>query len=83
MLATRARYFDRDDAESVHLDSERDGNVSNLDGNDDGSQRDERGTYGAGALAVNRPGEEHSVHSDDGCTVLIFWQKPVEFLSHQ
>lgn len=49
----------------------------------DGSQRDERGTYGAGALAVNRPGEEHSVHSDDGCTVLIFWQKPVEFLSHQ
>jgi len=45
-----------------------------------GSQRDERGTYGAGALAVNRPGDEHTVESDDGCSVLIFWEKPVEFL---
>jgi anti-sigma factor ChrR (cupin superfamily) len=46
-----------------------------------GSQRDERGTYGPGALVVNRPGDEHTVESDDGCTVLIFWEKPVEFLS--
>lgn len=46
----------------------------------EGSQRDERGTYSAGALVVNRAGDEHLVQSDDGCTVLIFWEKPVEFL---
>jgi anti-sigma factor ChrR (cupin superfamily) len=46
----------------------------------EGSQRDERGTYGAGTLVVNRPGDEHTVQSDDGCTVLIFWEKPVEFV---
>jgi anti-sigma factor ChrR (cupin superfamily) len=46
----------------------------------EGSQRDERGTYGAGALVVNHPGDEHTVQSDGGCTVLIFWEKPVEFL---
>lgn len=47
----------------------------------EGSQRDERGSYDAGALVVNRAGDEHTVHSDDGCTVLIFWEKPVEFLA--
>jgi anti-sigma factor ChrR (cupin superfamily) len=46
----------------------------------EGSQRDERGAYAAGALVVNRPGDEHTVQSEDGCTVLIFWEKPVEFL---
>ncbi len=47
----------------------------------EGSQRDERGSYSAGALAVNHPGDVHSVHSDEGCTVLIFWEKPVEFVA--
>lgn len=47
----------------------------------DGAQRDERATYGQGSLIVNRPGDEHSVNSDHGCTVLIFWEKPVEFVS--
>jgi anti-sigma factor ChrR (cupin superfamily) len=46
-----------------------------------GSQRDERATYGEGSLVVNRAGDEHTVESDEGCIVVIFWEKPVEFLS--
>jgi anti-sigma factor ChrR (cupin superfamily) len=45
-----------------------------------GAQSDERGTYGAGALVVNREGDEHSVWSDDGCLVLIAWERPIEFV---
>jgi len=45
-----------------------------------GSQRDERGLYGAGTLVVNEPGSTHQVTSDDGCIVLVIWQKPVEVL---
>lgn len=45
-----------------------------------GSQRDERGTYHAGAFVVNPPGTVHSVTSDDGCVVLIVWERPVAFL---
>jgi anti-sigma factor ChrR (cupin superfamily) len=45
-----------------------------------GSQRDERGTYRAGALLVNFPGAEHAVVSDDGCTVLAIWERPVVFV---
>lgn len=45
----------------------------------DGSQRDERGTYAAGTLVVNPPGSAHSVSSPDGCLVLIFWERPVDF----
>jgi anti-sigma factor ChrR (cupin superfamily) len=44
-----------------------------------GSQRDERGHYPAGSLVVNPAGLEHSVWSDDGCTVLIVWERAVEF----
>ena len=46
-----------------------------------GSQRDERGTYRAGALLVNFPGSEHTVASDDGCTVLAIWERPVVFVA--
>ena len=46
----------------------------------DGAQSDERGTYAAGALVVNRDGDRHSVWSDDGCLVLIVWERPIEFL---
>jgi predicted ChrR family anti-sigma factor len=46
----------------------------------EGSQSDERGSYDAGTLIVNRVGAQHSVWSDDGCLVLIVWEKPVEFL---
>jgi len=45
-----------------------------------GSQRDERGTYGAGTLVINPPDSRHDVASDDGCTVLIIWERPVTFV---
>ena len=45
----------------------------------EGSQSDERGRYGPGTLVFNPPGSEHSVWSEEGCTVLIHWEKPVEF----
>ena len=44
-----------------------------------GSQNDERGHYPTGSLVVNPNGLEHSVWSDEGCTVLIVWERPVEF----
>jgi anti-sigma factor ChrR (cupin superfamily) len=46
----------------------------------EGSQEDERGTYGAGTLAINPPGSRHSVWSPNGCTALLIWEKPVRFL---
>jgi anti-sigma factor ChrR (cupin superfamily) len=46
----------------------------------DGSQSDEGGTYGAGSLVLNPVGSEHSVWSEDGCVVLIQWDRPVRFL---
>ena len=45
-----------------------------------GAQSDERGTYGAGTLVVNRAGDQHNVWSDDGCLVLIVWERPIEFV---
>jgi anti-sigma factor ChrR (cupin superfamily) len=45
-----------------------------------GAQSDERGTYPAGSVVVNPRGDEHSVWSDEGCTVLIVWERPVEFV---
>lgn len=45
-----------------------------------GSQSDDNGRYGAGSLMFNPAGSEHRVWSEDGCTVLIQWEKPVEFL---
>jgi anti-sigma factor ChrR (cupin superfamily) len=45
-----------------------------------GSQSDDRGRYGTGALVFNPAGSEHRVWSVDGCTVLIQWEKPVEFV---
>ena len=45
-----------------------------------GSQRDARGSYGPGTVVINPPGSSHDVVSDDGCTVLIVWERPVVFL---
>lgn len=42
-----------------------------------GSQRDLHQTYAAGSLVINAPGSDHAVTSEDGCIVLIIWQKPV------
>ena len=47
----------------------------------DGVQSDERGDYPAGTLILNPEGSAHSVWSKAGCTVLIQWNRPVEFLA--
>ncbi|PWR02669.1 allophanate hydrolase [Meridianimarinicoccus roseus] len=46
----------------------------------DGAQTDENGRHEVGALVVNPPGTQHSVRSDQGCTVLIQWERPVRIL---
>jgi anti-sigma factor ChrR (cupin superfamily) len=46
----------------------------------DGSQSDDHGTYGTGALLVNPPGSRHSVRSEHGCVALLIWEKPIRFL---
>jgi anti-sigma factor ChrR (cupin superfamily) len=46
----------------------------------EGAQSDERGTYPAGTLVVNPVGGSHSVRSEDGCLVLIVWERSIEFL---
>lgn len=45
-----------------------------------GSQRDARGTHRAGTLVVNPPGTTHDVVSDEGCTALLIWERPVRFV---
>lgn len=46
----------------------------------EGAQSDPRGRYPAGSLVVNPPGSRHHVWSDEGCLVLIVWERPVRFL---
>ncbi len=46
-----------------------------------GSQSDENGQYFKGSIILNPAETVHSVWSEDGCTVLIQWEKPVEFVS--
>ena len=45
-----------------------------------GSQRDDNGSYEAGAYVVNPPGSVHAVESPDGCVVFIVWERPPTFL---
>ncbi len=45
-----------------------------------GSQSDEHGAYGPGALIISPPGTRHAVTSEQGCLVLAVWQMPVRFL---
>jgi len=45
-----------------------------------GSQADEGGTYPAGSLILNPEGSVHSVWSEDGCVILIEWERPVQIL---
>ncbi|MEO0869053.1 MAG: cupin domain-containing protein [Cyanobacteria bacterium J06642_11] len=42
-----------------------------------GSQTDHQGTHGVGTLVINPPDTSHAVISDEGCIVLIIWEKPV------
>lgn len=44
-----------------------------------GTQSDDSGSYPAGSIVFNPAETEHSVWSDEGCTVLIQWEKPVVF----
>jgi len=46
----------------------------------EGSQEDETGLHERGTWALNPEGSYHSVHSPDGCLVLIHWRAPVEFV---
>ncbi len=46
----------------------------------DGVQSDDHGDYPAGALVLNPEGTVHRVWSDSGCTVLIQWNRQVEFV---
>ncbi len=45
----------------------------------EGAQADERGHYPAGTYVCNPRGSRHSVHSREGCLVLIYWRGPVVF----
>jgi len=45
----------------------------------DGAQSDEYGHYLAGTFVVNRPGSCHRVASEEGCVVLIVWERGVRF----
>ncbi len=42
-----------------------------------GAQRDYQGNHTAGTLVINSPGSSHDVVSEQGCIVLIIWEKPV------
>jgi anti-sigma factor ChrR (cupin superfamily) len=46
----------------------------------DGMQSDERGDYAKGTLVLNPEGTTHSVWSEQGCAVLIQWERPVQIL---
>ena len=44
-----------------------------------GSQSDANGRHLAGSLTINPPGSAHEVTSEDGCVVLLIWERPVIF----
>ena len=46
----------------------------------EGSQTDHNGRHRAGALVINPPGTTHDVVSEEGCLVLILWERPVILL---
>jgi len=49
----------------------------------EGSQSDERGLYPTGTLVLNPEGTRHSVQSEEGCVVLIQWDRPVRILEEE
>ncbi|MCA2642894.1 MAG: cupin domain-containing protein [Pseudanabaena sp.] len=42
-----------------------------------GSQADAHGKYTKGSVVINSPDTSHQVSSEEGCVVLIVWEKPV------
>lgn len=47
----------------------------------EGSQDDENGHYAAGSILISPPGSSHTVRSDEGCVILAFWERPVQFVA--
>jgi anti-sigma factor ChrR (cupin superfamily) len=45
-----------------------------------GSQEDAQGKFGPGTLIINPPGSRHRVVSEEGCIVLVIYEKPVRFI---
>jgi len=45
----------------------------------EGTQSDRAGTYGPGSVVINPPGSAHEVVSEQGCIVLVIWERPVIF----
>lgn len=45
----------------------------------EGAQSDGNGRHCAGSLVINPPGSTHEVTSEEGCTVLVIWERPVIF----
>jgi anti-sigma factor ChrR (cupin superfamily) len=45
----------------------------------EGAQSDHNGRHAAGSLVINPPGSSHQVVSEEGCVVLIIWERPVVF----
>ncbi|WP_159322551.1 cupin domain-containing protein [Spiribacter roseus] len=48
-----------------------------------GAQQDENGWYPAGSHVINPIGSRHSVHSPEGCVVLVIWSRQVVFETWQ
>jgi anti-sigma factor ChrR (cupin superfamily) len=46
----------------------------------EGSQSDERGRYRSGTMSINPAGSRHSVWSEEGCVVLVHWERPVRMV---
>ncbi|MBD2176829.1 cupin domain-containing protein [Pseudanabaena sp. FACHB-1998] len=42
-----------------------------------GSQSDAHGKYTKGSVIINPPNTSHQVQSEEGCIVLIVWERPV------
>jgi predicted ChrR family anti-sigma factor len=42
-----------------------------------GSQSDANGKYNKGDVIINAPHTSHQVWSEEGCVVLIVWERPV------
>lgn len=45
----------------------------------EGAQSDSNGRYAAGSVVINPPGSSHAVASEEGCVVLVMWERPVVF----
>ena len=45
-----------------------------------GSQSDDNGEHLAGTLLIHAAGTSHKVTSRNGCIVLAYWEKPVQFV---